>query len=267
MTIVDRGQGSPIVVVPSLQGRWEYLTPAIDALARTNRVVTFSLRRATRLDELAEQLEMVLDERRLERATILGISFGGRVALRFAATRPERTDALVMVSVPGPRFRLKRSHRVYARYPRLFAPLFFAAMPGRVWTEIATAIADPRARRAFMRSQMRTFVRAPLSPAHIGARALLLDGADPAADCARVTVPTLIVSGEPRLDFVVPSSGTQEYERLIPGARTVRLEGTGHLGTITKPEAFAAAVHDFLVTITGGAERQDRSETRRRGGI
>jgi pimeloyl-ACP methyl ester carboxylesterase len=246
MTIVDRGQGTPIVIVPSLQGRWEYLTPAIDALARAHRGITFSLPRANELDHLVERVESVLDDRGLEHAAILGISFGGRVALRFAATRPDRTRALVMASVPGPRFRLKSSHRVYARYPRVFAPLFFAAMPGRVWTELAAAIPDARARRAFVRWQLRTFLRAPLSPAQMGARALLIDGINAAEDCARVTAPTLIVSGEPRLDFVVPSTGTVEYARLIRGAQSVTLQGTGHLGSITRPEAFAKAVGDFL---------------------
>jgi pimeloyl-ACP methyl ester carboxylesterase len=249
MTIVDRGQGSPIVVVPSLQGRWEYLTPAIDALARTHRVITFSLRKADDLNDLVTQVNEVLDNRGLEGAAILGISFGGRVALRFAASHPERTRALVMASVPGPRFRLRPSHRVYARYPRVFAPLFFAAMPARVWAELVAAIPQARARRAFIRWQARTFLRAPLSAAQMGARALLIDGVHTAADCARVVSPTLIVSGEPRLDFVVPSTGTLEYAQLIPGSQTVTLSGTGHLGSITQPEAFAKVVSDFLASI------------------
>src|SRR5688572_28913608 len=195
MVVIDKGQGSPIVVVPSLQGRWEYLGPAIDALARSHRVITFSLNTAPGLEALAEQVEAALDDRGLDRATILGISFGGRVALRFAASRPERTSALVMVSVPGPRFRMRKSHRVYARYPRLFAPLFFAAMPGRLWAELAATIPDPRARRAFARWQLRTILRTPLSPSQMAARALLIDGTDAAADCTNVSAPTLIVSG------------------------------------------------------------------------
>ena len=246
MTIVDRGHGRPIVVVPSLQGRWEYLTPAIDALARHHRVVTFSLPKSDGFEDLTSRLEAVLDDRQLDRAAILGISFGGRVALRFAATRPARTSALILASVPGPRFRLRPSHRVYARYPRLFAPLFFAAMPGRVWTELTAAIPDARARRAFVRWQLRTLMRAPLSPVQMGARALLIDGVDPVADCTNVSAPTLIVSGEPHLDFVVPSTGTLEYVDLIPDARAVTLKGTGHLGSITQPDAFAAVVREFL---------------------
>ena len=246
MTIVDKGQGRPIVVVPSVHGRWEYLAPAIDALARSHRVITFSYRVARGLDALADQVEAALDDRGLDRASILGISFGGRVALRFAARRPERTSALVMVSVPGPRFRMKRSHRVGARYPRMFAPLFFAAMPKRIWAEVTAAMPDPRARRAFARWQLRTLLRSPLSPSQMAARALLIDGVDMAADCAKVSAPTLIVSGEPRLDYVVPSDGTIEYARMIAGARAVTLKGTGHLGSITKPEAFAKVVGDFL---------------------
>jgi hypothetical protein len=43
MRIIDRGSGTPIVVVPGVQGRWEYFAPAVEALARSFRVITFSL--------------------------------------------------------------------------------------------------------------------------------------------------------------------------------------------------------------------------------
>ena len=33
MTIVEQGRGQPLVLIPGLQGRWEYLRPTIDALA------------------------------------------------------------------------------------------------------------------------------------------------------------------------------------------------------------------------------------------
>src|SRR5688572_19330669 len=41
--IIDHGGGTPIVVIPGAQGRWEWMKPAIDALARRCRVITFSL--------------------------------------------------------------------------------------------------------------------------------------------------------------------------------------------------------------------------------
>ena len=43
MKIVDRGGGTPIVVIPGAQGRWEWMKPAIDVLAQRCRVITFSL--------------------------------------------------------------------------------------------------------------------------------------------------------------------------------------------------------------------------------
>lgn len=246
MSTTDRGNGPPIVVVPSLQGRWEYLAPAIDALAQTHRVISFSLRSGDCLDSMVGRLESALDERGLRSAAICGVSFGGRVALRFAARRPERTDALVLVSVPGPGWHLRPSHRLYARFPRLFAPLFFAAMPARLWAEIAAAIPEASRQRAFVRQQFETFLRAPLSPSGMGARALLIDGLDVRGDCAAVSAPTLVVAGEPALDHVVPADGSCEFAQLIPDARAVTLEHTGHLGSITRPAAFAGLVTSFL---------------------
>jgi 3-oxoadipate enol-lactonase len=246
VTIIDRGTGPPIVLIPSLQGRWEYLSPAVDALARTHRVITFSLSHEPGLDVLVHQVEAALDDRGVERAAICGISFGGRVALAFAARRPERTSALILVSVPGPRFRLRQSHRTLARHPLLAAPLFFAAMPSRLWTEVKAAMPEPRMRRAFVQRQLRNLLRAPVSPSQMGARALLIDGMDSAADCANISAPTLVIGGEPTLDYVVPSNGSSDYSRLIAGARTATLEGTGHLGSITKPDVFAGLVDDFL---------------------
>lgn len=224
------------------------MKPAIDALSRQHRVITFSLSGGATLDGLVAQVEAALDDRGIARAAICGISFGGRVALRFAARRPERTDALVLVSVPGPRFRLRQSHRTMAQRPLLFAPLFFAAIPGRLWAEVRTAMPDPKARRTFVRRQLKAMLRAPVSPSQMAARALQIDGTDTAAECAKVTAPTLVISGEPALDFVVPTNGTSEYCHLIPGARNITLEGTGHLGSITRPQAFAAAVTEFLRT-------------------
>ena len=67
-------------------------------------------------------------------------------------------------------------------------------------------------------------------------------------DIRGITAPTLIVTGERQLDHVVPVEGSSEYARRIPNARAVVLERTGHLGTITRPEAFTDVVRDFVAT-------------------
>ena len=73
----------------------------------------------------------------------------------------------------------------------------------------------------------------------MAARAQLIVNTDIVADCSRVTAPTLVVTGERALDRVVPVDGTLAYVPLIAGARHQTLARTGHLGSITTPEAFA----------------------------
>ena len=256
MRIIDKGRGIPVVLVPGVQGRWEYLAATVDALSRSHRVITFSLcgepdwpfqgAPKAGLDRFADQIDAVLDDRGLRAAVICGISFGGLVALRFAASRPDRTMALILASTPGPGWHLKASHRRYVRFPWACAPLFLTGMPGRLRAEIAAAIPDAAARRRFIRGLLRTFLRAPVSPARMAARARLIDGVDNAAACASISAPTLVMTGEAVLDHVVPSGGTSQYGPLISGSRLETLERTGHLGFMTRPAAFADTIDGFL---------------------
>jgi len=118
MNIVERGSGAPIVLIPGLDGRWEYQRPAIEALARSFRVLTFPLcgERACGvgfdpklgMDNYVAQVVAALDGRRIDRAVICGVSFGGLVAIRFALAHPERIAGLVLVSTPGPTWRLRK---------------------------------------------------------------------------------------------------------------------------------------------------------------
>ena len=256
MRVIDRGKGTPLVLVPGLQGRWEWIAPAVEALAASCRVLTFPLcgeRASGRrldsgygLDVETDRILRLLDEGRIDRAAIGGISFGGLVALRFAARHPERTAALVLASTPGPGFRLSRRHQVYMRAPMLFGPLFLLQSPGRVGTEIRAALPTWGEKARFLSWQARCLVGAPLSPTRMARRAAIIATNDPAADARRVAAPALIVTGEPSLDYIVPAAGTATYLDLIPNARRAVLDRTGHLGSITKPDVFAALVHQFL---------------------
>jgi pimeloyl-ACP methyl ester carboxylesterase len=264
MHIVDRGTGVPIVLVPGVQGRWEYVRPAVDALARSFRVITFSLcgergsppsKSAAGIDRFADQIEAALDARGIQRAVVCGISFGGLAALRFAARDPRRTAALVLVSTPGPAMRLKRRHQLYARFPRLFGPLFIIETPRRVRREMAAALPGAGARARFAWGQVRAFLGAGVSFQRLADRATTIGTFDVLGDCRAVTAPTLVVAGEPALDYVVPPSGTSQYVAAIRGARAVTLERTGHLGSITRPDLFAEVLREFVETAVDGTGR------------
>jgi pimeloyl-ACP methyl ester carboxylesterase len=249
MKIVDRGRGTPLIVVPGIQGRWEYVRPAVDALSESFRVITFSLRPSTSLEGFADQIGAVLDDRGLDRAAICGISFGGLGALHFAATRPYKTSALVLVSTPGPRMRLRPRHELYTRFPWLFGPLFVFETPRRLRREVGAAIPGRWPRLRFGWDQLCTFAGAGISFSRVAERARLIGAPEILDDCARITVPTLVVSGDPSLDYVVSADGTSQYVQLIAGARGTRLERTGHLGSITRPDLFASVVRDFMSAV------------------
>jgi 3-oxoadipate enol-lactonase len=256
MRVIEFGTGEPLVLVPGIQGRWEYMRPAIDALSLFFRVLTFPLcgepdsnsrpDPERGLDNYTTQVLAVLDSRRIDRAAVCGVSFGGLVALRFGACHPERTRVLVLASTPAPAWRLRRRHQVYARAPWLFGPIFLAESPWRLRAELTAALPDRRHRSTFRRQVLQTFATAPLSPVRMAARARLIDGIDMRGDCTAITAPTLVITGEPPLDHVVPVDGSSAYARLIPDARAVVLERTGHLGSITRPDAFAALVYEFV---------------------
>ena len=255
MELVDRGSGPPLVLIPGIQGRWEYMAPAIDALARHFRVVTFPLcgerssglpfDPARGLDDYADQVASALATMGLQRAAICGVSFGGLVAIRFAATHAASTSALVLVSTPGPGWHLRPRHELYAQLPWLLGPLFLAESPWRLRAEMKAAFPDSGERWSFRRGLLRTLVSAPLSLSNMAARAQLMSGIDLREDCARITAPTLVVTGEPALDHVVPAEGSSAYARLIASARSAVIDRTGHLGSVTRPDVFAALVRDF----------------------
>jgi pimeloyl-ACP methyl ester carboxylesterase len=106
----------------------------------------------------------------------------------------------------------------------------------------------PGARVRFALKQARNFMRAPVSLGQMARRARIISTLDLADDCRRITAPTLVLTGEAALDHVVPVEGTSQYVRLIPRARGAVLERTGHSGTMTRPDAFAKLVREFVET-------------------
>jgi 3-oxoadipate enol-lactonase len=269
--LVDIGSGPPLVLIPGVQGRWEYVRPAVDALATSFRVLTFSLcgergvnrpfNPALGFDNYARQVEDALDRSGIDRAVICGISFGGLAAIRFAATRAKRTTALVLVSTPGPGWHLRSRHRTYARVPWLFLPLFLAETPLRLRVELASTFPRRPDRWRFAQSQLRTLARAPLSAKRMAIRATLIDGLSLPDECQRITSPTLVVTGERALDRVVPVDGTIAYLRLIEGSDHQVLPRTGHLGSITRPAAFGSLVRAFVDRRTAASRHEQYDAT------
>ena len=265
MKFIDLGHGEPVVVVPGIQGRWEWMRPGVEALARHCRVITFSLGdeptadydgTGRGFDGYVDQIVRVLDSAGVQRAAICGVSFGGLVAAAFAARHPERVTSLVLASAVPPSWKLDRRASFYLRSPRLFAPLFClsslrlyreiaAARPG-LWDGISTAV-----------RHVANVTAHPFNARRMANRALMTAGLD-WSGLDGVQVPTLLVTGEPSLDRVVPASLTLDYLRLWPHAQHATLPRTGHLGIITRPQEFAGIVTSFIDRSARGAPTRRR---------
>jgi 3-oxoadipate enol-lactonase len=255
--MIVMGTGPPLVLIPGIQGRWEWMEPAVRALAAYFRVVTSSLPDdpGGSVDQVgvdgfagyAHWAERLLDDAGMERATVVGVSFGGLVAAHLAASRPARVQALVLASTPGPSWRPDARVRRYWRTPRLMTPAFIAGSPWRLGPEIIAAHGTWRDRIGFALAQTVRVVRAPMRPSQMGTRLRLMGTMDAAGWCQRIEAPTLVITGEPHLDRVVPVSGSREYAGVIPGGAAVAtLARTGHIGCVTRPDAFAEVVRDWV---------------------
>ncbi len=232
------------------------MLPAVQALAARARAISYTLcgdwGSGCRLDEArgfdnyVSQLDSVLDRAGLRQAALCGVSYGGLIAVHYAATRPDRVTALVLASAPGPGWRPERRVRKYLRAPRLLAPLFIVRSPFVIAREVAAAFPGRRDRWAWRRQHFVAVLRAPFSPARMAQRVRFALAVDFTRDYDKVKAPTLVVTGEDELDRIVPTATTRNYLKCIGGARHVTFEGTGHIGLVTQPARFAEIVCGFV---------------------
>jgi 3-oxoadipate enol-lactonase len=254
--MVDVGSGPPLVLVPGIQARWEWMRPAVKALAARHRVLTFTLAGEPSsghafdprlgFDNFIAQLDEVFERAGVVSAAVCGVSYGGLIALRYAALRPRRVDALVLASALAPSFAPDHRVRFYERAPRLLLPVFGVAAARRARREIRTALPAWQARVRFSVGHGARVLMAPVSPRLMIRRLRMLADVDFRANAADVTAPTLVITGDAGLDRSVPVEHTREYLTLLPRAEAVTLDRTGHLGIVTRPDAFARLVGDFL---------------------
>ena len=253
MNIIDVGAGSPVVLIPGIQGRWEWMRPAVDVLAKYCRVITFSLAdeptSGTRFDESAgvwsyvQQVADVLEAAGVRHATICGVSYGGLIAAAFAARHPDKVSALVLSSAIPPSWKPDARTEFLMRAPLLFSPLFCIGSL-RMCPEIFAARGTlPGA--AFAAQHAATVLAHMFSPRLMARRARMVASLDIERELTKVRCPVLVMTGESTLDRVVPVELTREYRRIWPHATEVVLQRTGHLGLITRPEEFSRLVSSF----------------------
>jgi len=257
------GTGSALLLTHGMAGSsetWRYAQPA---LAKRFTVLAPDLLGQGHSDKphgdyslgaQASMLRDLLDALGLDRATIVGQSLGGGVAMQFAYQFPERCERLVLVSSGG----LGREVTVYLRmltvpgFESVF-PLFCRPRPGQAGRKIAewltppgipaqraaeeiwrsyASLGDPDSRRAFFRT-LREVI--DLSGQAVSALGRLYRAAH---------LPTLIVWGAED-PFIPVRHGIAAHEA-IPGSRLEVFDGVGHYPHCEAPERFVEVLIDFV---------------------
>jgi 3-oxoadipate enol-lactonase len=247
--VVRMGRGDPLVVVPGMAGGWRLTTPLLRALSRRFQVISYNLRGdrthgagplgATRtpyveIGQHAADLAALIERLGLERPSVLGVSFGGAVALELAVEQPHILDTLVVQGME-PKFRATTASAIvrhvlehYALPPdspfvNQFLNLLYARKPepgpahdvvvDRIWQTPQSVIAH---------------------------RLAQLEQFDVTDRLWRLDVPTLVLAGAK--DAIIPASRQRRLAQDISGARFETIDGAGHIAFVTHADAMAVQV-------------------------
>ena len=183
---------------------------------------------ATDLPGNASAALAVLDAAGIERATVVGHSFGGAVAAWLAVHHPDRVSALVLAAPAANRRSLSFVDRVLA-VPVVGAAFLAGAAGALSLRRVRQALA---ARLELDERYLRGLARVLARPASwrafvVEQRALLRGIPLLEPELGRIGAPTVIVAGV--ADRIVPAAASRALADQINGAELVMLPRAGHL--------------------------------------
>ena len=248
LTAVRTGAGPDLVVLHSLLSDRHAFDPVLPALAAKHRVTLINLpgfhgslpTPLALMDGYVAAIEDGFQEFSIANDSILiGNGFGGTVALAFALAHPERIAKLLLSdAAAGFPPEGRKAFEVMAQKvaegglgsiaeiaaKRVFSPAYLAAHPEAI--------------------EERKKVLLEIDPQAFQAACKILQEADLEPLLHRMRVPTLVVCGE--FDQATPPPLNKSIADKVPGAAYVQLPGCGHCPPLEQPQAFLAAIKDFV---------------------
>lgn len=177
------------------------------------------------LKKYAAVIESFLEKEGLEKVYLVGHSFGGRIALKFASLFPENLSGLVLVDSAGLKPKDKKIIRFFAKILKPFFKLpFFRSFRPLIYKIIGAEdyIATPRLKNVFL-----NVVKENLEPS-----------------LSRIKTKTLVVWGEE--DKTTPLSFAETFHRQIKNSRLEIIKDAGHFSFMDNPEEFSKILFDFV---------------------
>lgn len=255
--VEDQGSGPAVLLWHSFLHHGGMWRPVIERLRERFRLVSVdgpghgrssAARRPFDLDDCARAAEKVLDAHKLDRAAVLGLSWGGMVALTLAARRSKRISAIVAMDAsarPEPLANKLRYHAMGAITRRIgvipalldrIEPLFFSDHALR---ERRVDLVEPW--RGYVARMDRESIAHGLS--------CITERRDLTEALRQTEVPALVVVGSE--DRARPPADSEFLAATIPGARLAFIPGAGHLSALERPDETAALVGEFLGRVAG----------------
>ncbi len=243
----------PILLIHALgtnMTHWEYVAPE---LAQHTRVIGLDLpgcghsarpRRRYTQKEMSDAVVGLMDHLHIQRAVVLGHSFGGKVAADVALRFPDRVVGLVLMNSSGFQRHppgLRQLGRIFFR-PQFVAPLMIRGVDkvlGRIFSS-----KSERTERFIHQVVSRPDPRFAYEFAHY-ACPMLPDLMSNFLDrLHELTMPALVIWGTD--DALLRYDGVAAWVQRMPDASLIPLHGCGHMPNLEQPEEVSRALLNFL---------------------
>lgn len=246
----ELGSGQPLVFLHGLGGTRGSWNPQLEHFAARRRCIAWDMpgygesiaEHPLTYERIAHRLVELLDHLEIERADLVGLSFGGMHALHTAMHHPSRIGRLVLADT-SPAFGMDGTTAEQWKAARL-DPLAAGETPASIAPHVLDSIVasplDPEIRADLIAAFARISVE--------GFRAAVecLPHNDIRSELASISAPSLVIVGE--LDEETPVSYATTLADGLVHAELVVLPGIGHLSPSENPALFNHHVGNFLDT-------------------